>query len=95
MDVPVVNPSAITIDAQMNEAVWSDAAEANLVTSTGYNFWINYYGREGLSEPEYDEYFAKLLWAKDTLYAFIHMDEVVNDTAGLWWEDNGWVISYL
>ena len=85
MDVPMVDPSAITIDAQMNESEWSSAAEASLVTSTGYNLWIYYYDREGLAEPEYDEYYARLLWAEDTLYAFIHMDEVVNDTAGLWW----------
>jgi hypothetical protein len=85
MDVPMVDPSTITLDGQMNEAAWSTAATGNLVSSTGYNFWINYYGREGLSEPEYDEYSVKLLWAMDTLYAFIHMDEVVNDSAGLWW----------
>jgi len=85
IDVPMVDPSTITLDAQMNEAAWQNAAEASLVSSTGYNIWIYYYGREGLSEPEYDEYYTKLLWAKDTLYAFIHMDEVVNDSSGLWW----------
>jgi len=85
LDVPMVDPSAITLDAQMNEAEWSTGAEVNLVTSTGYNIFHFPYGREGLLEPEYDEYYARLLWAEDTLYAFIHIDEVVNDSAGLWW----------
>ncbi|MFO7448317.1 MAG: T9SS type A sorting domain-containing protein, partial [Ignavibacteriaceae bacterium] len=42
------------------------------------------------AEPEYDEYYARLLWSKDTLYAFIHIDEVVNDSAGLFW-DGQWL----
>jgi hypothetical protein len=83
--VPHVDPGVITLDAQMNESAWQNAAEANLVTNTGYNMWINYYGREGLTDPEYDEYYARLLWTKDTLYVFIHMDEIVNDSSGLWW----------
>ncbi len=85
IDVPVVDPIAITLDAQMNEGAWSTAAEVNLVTSAGYNIFSLYYGREGLLEPEYDEYYARLLWSEDTLYAFIHIDEVVNDSSGLYW----------
>ncbi len=90
LDVPKVDPTAITLDGQMNESVWQNAAQVNLVTNSGYNIWINYYDRDGLLEPEYDEYYARLLWSKDTLYAFIHMDEVVNDSSGLWW-DGPWI----
>ena len=85
LDVPMVDPSAITLDAQMNEAAWSGAAEVNLITAAGYNIFHFPYGREGLLEPEYDEFYARLLWSEDTLYAFIHIDEIQNDSAGLWW----------
>ncbi|MFO7446795.1 MAG: hypothetical protein R6W90_10540, partial [Ignavibacteriaceae bacterium] len=90
LEVPMVNPEAITLDGNMDESVWENAAKVNLVTNTGYNIWVNYYDREGLAEPEYDEYYARLLWSKDTLYAFIHIDEVVNDSAGLFW-DGQWL----
>ncbi|MDO8550764.1 MAG: T9SS type A sorting domain-containing protein [Ignavibacteria bacterium] len=90
LDVPIVDPTAITLDAVMNEAAWSGAAEVNLVTSAGYNIFSLYYGREGLLEPEYDEYYARLLWSEDTLFAFIHIDEIVNDSSGLYW-DGQWV----
>src|SRR5690606_34896814 len=85
LDVPMVDPAAITLDAQMNEAAWSTAAEVNLITSAGYNIFHFPYDRDGLLEPEYNEYYARLLWSEDTLYAFIHIDEIANDSAGLWW----------
>ncbi|MEO8398785.1 MAG: T9SS type A sorting domain-containing protein [Ignavibacteriaceae bacterium] len=85
LDVPIVDPAAITLDAQMNEAEWQNAAKVDLVTNTGYNIFSFYYGREGLAEPDYDEYYARLLWSQDTLYAFIHIDDVVNDSSGLYW----------
>lgn len=85
LDVPKVDPALITIDAQMNESVWQNAAQVNLITSTGYEIFANKYYREDLVEPEYDELYARLLWAKDTLYAFIVIDEFVNDSTNLFW----------
>ena len=86
LDVPKVDPSAITIDGEMNESVWDDAAQVNLITSTGYEIFANKYYRDGLTEPEYDELYARLLWAQDTLYAFIVVDEFVNDSTDLYWD---------
>lgn len=85
VDVPSVDPSEITLDAKMDEAAWNEAAQANIVTSTGYNLWINKYYRESLAEPEYDEFTARMLWAQDTLFLFIHIDELVNDSTNLFW----------
>ena len=85
LEVPMADSGAIKIDAVMDEAAWNDAAQVNLVTNTEYNIFSLYYGREGVTEPEYDEYYARLLWSRDTLYAFIHIDEVVNDSSGLYW----------
>ena len=83
LDVPKVDPSVITIDGVMDEAAWENAAEANLVTSTGFEIWYNSYGRE-MAEPDYDEFYARMLWSEDTLYLFLHMDEYVNDSTGIW-----------
>ncbi len=85
LNVPMADSGAIKIDGVMDETAWNSAAEVNLVTNTEYNIFALYYGREGVTEPEYDEYYGRLLWTKDTLYAFIHIDEVVNDSSGLYW----------
>jgi len=85
ISVPKVDPGALTIDGVMDESVWDEAAEVNLISSSGYEFWANYYGRE-LPEPDYEEYFVKMLWAQDTLYLFIHIDEIVNDSTNLFWD---------
>ena len=86
LDVPKVDPSVITIDGQMDESVWENAAQVNLITSTGYEIFANKYYRDGLTEPDYDALYARLLWAKDTLYAFIVVDEFVNDSTDLFWD---------
>lgn len=83
--VPKVDPSAITIDGQMNESAWQNAGEANLVTSTGYEIFSLYYYREGLSEPDFDELYGRMLWSQDTLYVFMHIDEFHNDSTNLFW----------
>jgi hypothetical protein len=84
--VPKVAPEEITIDGKMDEAAWQNAAGANIITSTGYEIYTNKYGRESLEEPDYDELYARMLWAQDTLYLFIHIDEMVNDSTNLFWE---------
>lgn len=81
--VPKVDSGAIKIDGVMDEAEWSTAASADVITSSGYNIWANKYYRESLAEPEFDELYAKMLWNKDTLYVFIRIDEFVNDSTGL------------
>ncbi len=88
--VPQTNPLHMTIDAKMDEANWAGAGEANLVTATSYEMYALYYGRESLTEPDFDEYYARLLWSPETLYVFIHMDEIVNDTTDLHW-DGKWL----
>ncbi|MCL4705551.1 T9SS type A sorting domain-containing protein [bacterium] len=85
VDVPVADPAAVVIDGQMTEAEWQTAAQANLITATGYEFWANKYYRESLTEPDYDEWYARMLWAEDTLYVFVHIDEIVNDSTNLYW----------
>jgi hypothetical protein len=86
LDVPKVDPSFITLDGQMDETEWQSAGEVNLITSTGYEIFANKYYREDLVEPEYDALYARLLWSQDTLYAFIHIDEFVNDSTNLFWD---------
>jgi hypothetical protein len=82
----MVDPSApVVIDGVMNEASWAKAAHADLVTATGYEMYALYYGRESLTEPDYEAYYGRMLWTDDTLYVFIHMDEVVNDSTDLFW----------
>lgn len=83
LSVPKVDSGAVVVDGVMDEAAWANAAEANLITNTGYNIWINKYYRESLVEPEFDELYAKMLWMKDTLYVFVHIDEFVNDSTDL------------
>jgi hypothetical protein len=86
VEVPKVDPAeSIVIDGVMNEAAWGDAAHADLITATGYEIWTNKYYRESLTEPDYDEFTGRLLWAKDTLYVFLHIDEIVNDSTDLYW----------
>jgi len=85
IDVPKVDPTEITIDGVMDEVAWQGGGEANLVTADGFQIWANMYGREGLAEPEFDEYYGRLLWADDTLYVFMHIDEFVNDSTNLFW----------
>ncbi len=86
VEVPKVAPTAIKIDGVMNEAAWGKAAKANIITNTGYEVYTNQYYRSDLKEPDYDEIYARMLWAKDTLYVFVHIDEVVNDSSNLFWK---------
>jgi hypothetical protein len=44
------------------------------------------YYRPGLTEPEYNELYGRMLWAKDTLYIFYHCSIFVNDSTGLYWD---------
>jgi hypothetical protein len=83
--VPVVDPNLIHIDGFANEPAWSNARVIDIIGNSGFNIFANKYGRPSLTEPDYDALNAKLLWAKDTLYAFIHIDEVVNDSTDLFW----------
>jgi len=83
VEVPQVDPTAIVIDGMMNETAWQNAGQANLMTADGFEIWANMYGREDLAEPEYDELYGRLLWADDTLYVFMHIDEFVNDSTNL------------
>lgn len=83
VQVPKVEPGAIVIDGRMDEGVWQGAAHADLITSAGYEIWANKYYREALTEPEFDELYGRMLWADDTLYVFIHIDEIVNDSTNL------------
>ncbi len=85
VQVPKVDPSAIVLDGVMDEAAWQNAGEANLITNSGYEFYGNYYYRD-LPEPDYNEYYARMLWSQDTLFLFIHIDEVVNDSSDLFWD---------
>jgi hypothetical protein len=85
LSVPKVDPAAIIIDANMDEAVWQNAAKVDLITDNGYEIFANKYYREDLIEPEYDELYARVLWAQDTLYFFIVIDEFVNDSTNLYW----------
>ena len=94
LDVPKVDPSAITLDGQMDEPEWATAAEINVVTSTSYEIFANKYEREDLVEPEYDELYARLLYSNDTLFAFIRIDEFVNDSTNLYW-DGKWISDQL
>ncbi len=73
-----------------DEAAWNNAATANVVTNTGFDGWFNYYYRD-VVEPDYQELWAKMLWAKDTLFVFIHIKDTQNDSTGLYWNrDNHW-----
>lgn len=86
VEVPKVDPTAITIDGKMDEAAWANAAHADLVTSTGFQIYTYPYYRAGLTEPEYNQLYARMLWAKDTLYVFFHCSIFVNDSTGLYWD---------
>ncbi|HTY58857.1 MAG TPA: T9SS type A sorting domain-containing protein [Bacteroidota bacterium] len=85
VNVPQVDPTAITIDGNMNETAWSTAAHADLVTNTGFQMFTYPYYRSGLTEPEYNQLYGRMLWAKDTLYVFYHCSIFVNDSTGLYW----------
>ena len=85
--VPRVSPDKITIDGKANEAEWKNAATANIISNTGFGGWFNYYGRT-VTEPDYPELWGKMLWARDTIYAFIHIKDVVNDSSGLYFPGN-------
>jgi hypothetical protein len=86
VNVPKVDPSAITLDGQANEAAWQNAARADLITQTGYNGWFNYYWDFGdaFTEPDYDDIYARMLWADDTLYVYIHVKEIITDSTDLY-----------
>src|SRR3990172_7974233 len=85
VEVPKVDTSVINVDGVMDETAWQTAAEANLITSSGFNIWTNNYFDLALTEPDYDEFYGRMLWTKDTLYVFINIDEFVNDTTNLFW----------
>ncbi len=78
--VPKVAAGAIVIDGKMDDAAWSTAVTENLISSSAYNLFTNQYYRSDLTEPDYDEIYTKLAWSQDTLYVFIHIDEIVNDS---------------
>jgi hypothetical protein len=84
LDVPAVVEGVITIDGKADEAAWAGAAKVNVVSPTGFDMFAYYYGRN-LPEPDFDELTTRLLWSKDTLYAFVHIDEMVNDSTDLYW----------
>ncbi|MBD3386345.1 T9SS type A sorting domain-containing protein [candidate division KSB1 bacterium] len=84
--VPKVDPAEIVLDGVMDEDAWGTAAHADLITDMGYEIWANKYYRESLAEPDYDELYGRMLWANDTLYVFIHIDEFVNDSTDLFWD---------
>ena len=84
--VPKVDPAAITIDGAMDEPAWATGGKADMITSAGFEIFTNKYYRETLTEPDYDEMYARLLWAKDTLYVFMHIDEFVDDSTDLFWD---------
>ena len=85
VEVPKVDSGAITIDGMMNEAEWADAAHADLITNSGFEIFALYYYRDGLTEPDFDNLYARMLWSKDTLYVFMHWDEFHNDSTNLFW----------
>ncbi len=88
--VPKVDPAAITIDGTMDEPAWATGGKADMITSAGFEIFTNKYYRESLTEPDYDEMYARLLWAKDTLYVFMHIDEFVDDSTDLFWTGEKW-----
>jgi hypothetical protein len=83
VDVPKVDPATMTIDGKMDETAWSTAAHADVITPAGFEVWCNYYGRT-VTQPDYDAIYGRMLWADDTLYLFIHVDEIVNDSTNLY-----------
>jgi hypothetical protein len=85
VEVPRVNPVAMTIDGKMDEPEWATAATANVVTAQGFEMFTFPYYRPGLAEPEYEELVGRMLWAKDTLYLFLRIHEFVNDSTDLYW----------
>jgi hypothetical protein len=86
VDVPKVDPASITIDGKMNESAWGKAAHADMITNSGFNIYTNKYYRESLVEPDYEEMYGRMLWAQDTLYVFMHIKELVNDSTDLFWK---------
>ncbi|HEX2984213.1 MAG TPA: T9SS type A sorting domain-containing protein, partial [Ignavibacteriales bacterium] len=94
MDVPKVAADAMTIDGVMDETAWSGAAQVNLVTSSAYEIFSYYYARAGLTAPDFDELYGRLLWSKDTLYVFMHIDEMVDDSTDLYF-DGQWISDQL
>ena len=90
VDVPKVDPGTITIDGVANEAAWANAAKADVITNVGFQGWFNYYGRT-VVEPDYQELWGRMLWSLDTLYVYIHIKDIVNDSTGLYWNNsNHW-----
>ncbi|MGE5350860.1 MAG: T9SS type A sorting domain-containing protein [Acidobacteriota bacterium] len=76
----------IKIDGKMDDADWTNAAHADMITNKGYEIWTNNYGRESLKAPDYDAMYGRMLWSQDTLYVFMHIDEFVNDSTNLFWK---------
>jgi hypothetical protein len=86
VNVPPVQEGALKIDGKMNEAEWNAAAQANILTANGSEGFFNKYYDfgEALTEPDYKEIYGRMLWSKDTLYLFYHLQEVVNDSMVLY-----------
>lgn len=86
VDVPSVQPGTIKIDGKMDESAWTKAAQANILTSSGSEGFFNHYYEYGdpLTEPDYKSIYGRMLWSKDTLYLFYHVQEVKNDSLGLY-----------
>ena len=85
VDVPRVDPGSITIDGKMDEPAWATAAHADMVTNTGFNIFMFPYYRPSMTEPDYNEMYARMLWAQDTLYVFMHISKFINDSTDLFW----------
>ncbi|HEX2982245.1 MAG TPA: hypothetical protein VHO28_01745, partial [Ignavibacteriales bacterium] len=94
VEVPKTDSGSVVIDGVMDEPAWNSAAQVNLVTSTAYEIFSYYYARQGLTEPDFDELYGRLLWNEDTLYVFMHIDEMVNDSTDLYF-DGQWISDQL
>src|ERR1035437_8051145 len=70
----------INIDGNMTDPAWNNAAQINIVTNSGFEMFMNNYGRPSLTEPDYNELYARVLYKKDTLFVFVHIQEFVNDS---------------
>jgi hypothetical protein len=86
VDVPMADSGTVKIDGKMDETAWTKAAHADILTSSGSEGFFNKYYPYGdaLTEPDYKEIYGRMLWSKDTLYLFYHVQQVKNDTLGLY-----------
>lgn len=66
--VPQVDPVQITIDGERDE-IWDNAAYFNLLENT--NWWS-----EDFPEVDVAEAFANVMYAEDTLYVYVYIDDI-------------------